>query len=100
MAVGPSYIYYASNAGICRCPQGGSTWTESQAGLCASLVPSLAVSPTSPNLVFAEVAGNGYFKSLDYGASWQRLDFAAKHAITKSWVSRTDANTIFILSGG
>ncbi len=87
----PSVIYVASGEGllrpdlsvgngIYRSSDGGLTWTHG--GLAdGQQIPELAVDPHDPNRLFAAVLGHPYgpntergiFRSLDGGASWQRV---------------------------
>lgn len=101
MIVLSNQVFYASNVGIYKSANGGTSWNESQTGIYAAKIPSLATAVSSPNLLLAEVAGNGFFKSTDCGTTWQRLpDFYRCDSISRISVDPADASDIFILAGG
>jgi photosystem II stability/assembly factor-like uncharacterized protein len=97
----PSLVYYASTTGIYKSSDGGVTWQASYSGISAAQVPALAVASSSPNVLYAEVQGDGFFKSDSFGLSWQRLpDFYRCDAVRKIAVNPGDADSLFVLSGG
>jgi photosystem II stability/assembly factor-like uncharacterized protein len=97
----PTKVFYGSSAGIYRSGDGGVSWQESHRGMLAAVIPALAVAPSAPNTVYAEVQSNGFFKSSDYGSNWTRLpDFYRCESILKVFVNPSNANDVFILSGG
>jgi photosystem II stability/assembly factor-like uncharacterized protein len=99
--VASSLVYYASTTGIYKSSDGGVTWQTSYSGISAAQVPALAVASSSPNVLYAEVQGDGFFQSDDFGLSWQRLpDFYRCDAVRKIAVNPADADSLFILSGG
>lgn len=93
--------WYGGTAGVYRSLDAGAAWQAGNAGMRAANIASLAVARSSPNIVYAEVAADGFYKSGDYGQSWTRCpDFERCDAITRIAVSSSDARDLFILAGG
>jgi uncharacterized repeat protein (TIGR02543 family) len=93
----PTRIFYASKAGIYRSDDSGITWKASHSGIKACIIQALAIAPSSPNIIYIEVPWNGFFKSENFGSSWQRLlDFI--WYITKIAVNPNDAKNLFIIA--
>lgn len=94
-------IFYGSTAGVFRSADGGTTWQDISTGISANNVKALGIAGSSPNKLFAECANNGFYKSDNFGASWQRCaDFYRCDAIERILVNPNDANEIYILAGG
>jgi photosystem II stability/assembly factor-like uncharacterized protein len=94
----PTRVYCASSFGIYISDDSGITWKASHSGIRACLIPTLAIAPSSPNIIYAEVTSGGLFKSENFGSSWQRLlDFTWN--ITKIAVNPNDAKNLFIIIG-
>ena len=51
-------------------PDGGASWAAANSGLPGLYVSALAIDPSSPEVLFAGIAGSGIFKSRDGGRSW------------------------------
>ena len=74
-SVSNTVLLGASNVGVFRSPDGGSTWSFVLSGAAASLVAH----PTRPGVVFAGNSDNftasrrGLYKSVDNGATWTPL---------------------------
>ncbi len=94
-------VYFGSTGGLFRSEDAGATWLASHSGMRATYVTAVAASPSSPNVVYAEVNGLGFFKSGDYGASWTRCpDFYRCESIIRIAINPSDADESFILAGG
>ena len=67
---------------IHKSEDGGKTWSKLSSGLPSGLVGriGLAISPTEPDYVYAIIEAsegrNGFFKSTDRGASWEKQNSA------------------------
>ncbi len=104
---------HATNANICyiatasggawKTTNGGTNWTPLTDELSILNCGAIAVSATNPNLVFlgtgdyvAGSNGDGIFRSLDAGATWERVATAAQvgNRISKMFVDPTNANII------
>ncbi|MCX6562519.1 MAG: hypothetical protein NTU60_02810 [Candidatus Aminicenantes bacterium] len=94
-------IFYASSAGIFKSRDGAVNWWESHSGMRATQIASLAIAGSTPNVLYAEARTNGFFKSTDYGSTWQRCpDFYSCDAVEKIAVHPNNPNDIYILAGG
>jgi photosystem II stability/assembly factor-like uncharacterized protein len=62
-ALGQSYVYRTIN--------NGSSWSLFEEGLQDSIVTSLAIDPSNPNILYAG-SYDGVFKSINGGANWSR----------------------------
>lgn len=65
----PSVIYLAAMGRISVSRDGGKSWSPSGSNL-PSRATALAVSPSSPNIVYAGTESMGLFESTDGGATW------------------------------
>jgi len=82
--VNSSVVYVGSlQGGIFRSEDAGATWKAINNGLPTTVVdggpptidvPSIAVHPLNPRIVYAAVTGNGVHRSLDAGGSWAPLN--------------------------
>mgnify|MGYP002784204106 FL=1 len=95
----PSVRYFISRgAGFFRSTDAGATWTESNVGIGAVNVRTIAVNPANPALVYAGHAESEgpaitwpFFRSSDGGSSWA----AAGSGFALDWIRGllVDANT-------
>ncbi len=67
-------IYLGTDKGFYKSLNAGLNWQESCDGLHASSVDALALSPSSPGIVYLK-ANSILWKSLDHGKSWTRLPY-------------------------
>ncbi|MGH7265031.1 MAG: WD40/YVTN/BNR-like repeat-containing protein, partial [Candidatus Rokuibacteriota bacterium] len=73
----PSTIYVGTHAvGVLKTTDGGTTWTEVNAGLAGLDVHGLAVDPSAPGKLHAAVRekGEGLYRTTDGGTKWTRVD--------------------------
>lgn len=99
--VNPGSVYYGSFVGIHKSMDGGKTWESSHNGIKNNVIPAIAVARSSPNVIYAEAAQNGLFKSTDFGNSWVRLpDFYRCESIFSICVNSADPDDLVLLAGG
>jgi photosystem II stability/assembly factor-like uncharacterized protein len=96
-----SGTYFGSTAGFFFSRDGGASWTAGNQGISAVEIGSLAYSPSSPQFLYAEGKGNGFFKSTNFGSSWQRMpDFYRCDAIDQILINPSNGQDLYILAGG
>ena len=67
------YLYVGTDEGVVTLEsEDGRNWRVEHHGLTNWQVPEVAVSPTSPNRVFAGTRGDGVWLSEDFGATWKK----------------------------
>ena len=57
--------------GLMRSRDGGSTWADAGAGLPATRVTALTHSALEPDMLYAALAEDGLWRSIDAGESWE-----------------------------
>ena len=91
-----STLYFATNAGVYRSRDGGSTGEEKSEGILNTDIHDLIVHPTNPEILYA--GGNyGSWKSEDGGGSWQRLGV---HTINEIAVDARHPDTLYFGGDG
>jgi len=96
-----SAMFIASSEGLYASRDGGDTWEASHEGFYSMDVSSLAHAPSSPNIVYLEARENGFYKSADFGATWQKMPYFYRcDTINKILVNPTDSLDLYILAGG
>jgi hypothetical protein len=72
----PNTVYWATNGGVLKSTNGGTSWTQVFAGGDAganAYVDGLAIAPSNANVVYASVFGASVYKSIDAGMSWTNM---------------------------
>jgi len=102
ITINPAGLLFGSTAGVFRSADGGSTWSESDLRMSATKIPSFAVSPSAPNIIYAAAdvpSGNGFLtKSTDGGVSWKKflLNIYYQPRSGKVIVHPSDANVVWV----
>jgi hypothetical protein len=74
----PTLNAIRGNFSLLKSTNSGSSWNASDAGLANLAIYDIAVTPGSPNILYAAAAsGNGVYKSTDGGATWSGLNTGA-----------------------
>ncbi len=108
----PNTYYFGSVAGgIWKTTDGGGNWKplfDKQHG--TSSMGAIAIAPTDPNIIYAgsgEAAprgnityGDGVYKSVDGGKSWQNVGLKDSRHIGAIIVNPNDANIVFVAALG
>lgn len=76
-------LYAGGSAGVFKSVNQGKSWTAMNTRLASREVQALAFDPDQPGILYAALAGDGIYKSLDGGASWREENGPAGHQITK-----------------
>ncbi len=97
-------LYAATASGLYKSYDGGVT--SNNIGFANSAVTELAMDPRSPLALYANVAGQGLFKSTDGGASWQAINnglsalMAAGSNVTALVVTPGNSNILYAATAG
>jgi photosystem II stability/assembly factor-like uncharacterized protein len=109
---GDANVYYvgAASGGIFKSTDAGVHWEPIFDHQDVSSVGSLAIAPGDPNIVWAGTGetflrshisvGNGIYKSVDAGHSWQRMGLEQTGRIGRVIVDPHDANVVFACALG
>jgi len=108
----PKTFYFGSVAGgVWKTTDGGIQWTPVfDKEKSVSSIGSIAVAESEPNVIYVGsgeacirgniVAGNGVYKSIDAGKTWQKIGLDDTQSIGRVIVNPHDANTVFVAALG
>ncbi len=105
------YYFGAVGGGVWKTTDGGTTWKPVTDGaLRSSSVGALAVSESSPDVVYAGMGetclrgnimqGDGVYKSVDAGKTWTHVGLAETQAIAKIRVDPRNADVLWVAAFG
>jgi hypothetical protein len=100
-----TYYAGAASGGIWKSADGGNNWRPIFDDQKVAAIGALAVAPSSPNVVWAgtgeawairdsDVAGDGVYKSVDSGKTWQNMGLAETGRIGRIVVDSHDPNNV------
>ncbi len=81
--------------GFFKSTDGGLTWSRRKFGTPALYVIAVAVDPSSPNAVYVGTQNEGFFRSENYGDTWESIGRGLSGAITYLTVDPTDRGRLF-----
>ncbi len=105
-------IIYAATAsgGIFKSINGGTSWTPIFDKEDVPTVGDIAIAPSDPSILWAGTGesnnrqssswGNGVYKSLDAGKTWQKMGLSETHHIARVVIHPTDPNTVYVAATG
>lgn len=105
-------IIYAATAsgGIWKSTNGGTSWTGIFEKEEVSTIGDMAIAPSDPSILYVGTGesnnrqssswGNGVYKSLDAGKTWQKMGLSETHHIGRIVVHPTDPNTVYVAATG
>ena len=112
-AIGQPGVFYAGlpAGGVWKTTSAGETWTPMfDAITAASSVGAVEVAPSDPNLIYVGMGdlisgggineGNGVYKSVDAGRTWQHLGLDSTKQIPSILVDPHDPNLVMIAAQG
>ena len=109
---GDANVYYfgAASGGVFRSLDGGVSWEAVMDDQPVSAIGSLAIDPANPNVIWAGtgetfirsniLTGNGIYKSLDGGDSWENVGLELTGRIGRIVVDPLDTDTVFAAAMG
>lgn len=103
----PNVFYMApSNGGVWKSTDYGNTWAPIFDGQHTGSVGALAVAPSDPNLIYVGSGeglqrpdlsvGNGMYKSIDAGKTWQHLGLRDGRQIASIVIDPHNPNRLFV----
>ncbi len=114
LAVDPTnrkrYFAAAAAGGVWRTENAGTTWTPVFDGEGSYSIGCLALDPGNPSVVWVGTGennsqrsvgyGDGVYKSLDGGASWQRMGLETSEHIGKIVIDPRDTDVVYVAAQG
>ncbi len=67
-------IYAVTTAGIFKSINGGGNWVAINSGLTTTYIDTLAINPSTPQILFAGANNGSVFKSTNGGTSWSAVN--------------------------
>ncbi|MGD8331682.1 MAG: glycosyl hydrolase, partial [Acidobacteriota bacterium] len=104
---GDANVYYigAASGGIWRSTDAGASWEPVFDDQPVQAIGSLAIDPTNTNIIWAGtgetfirsniLTGNGIYKSVDGGDTWQHMGLEKSGRIGRIIVDPSDSDTVF-----
>ncbi len=105
-----TFYFGAAGGGVWRTDDGGSTWRNISDGYFGGSIGAIALAPSDPNTIYVgggEVTvrgnvshGEGVWKSLDGGKTWEHVGLEDSRHIPRLRVHPTDPNTVYAAALG
>lgn len=70
----PEIVYFASNKGLHKSIDQGTTWTSVEEGLGTYQILSIAINPAVPSTVYVGTFSDGVYRSVDSGRHWALIN--------------------------
>ncbi len=100
----------AAAGGVFRSLDGGASWTPVFDSIGVPSIGALAIDPTNPSTVYVgtgeanasgdSFAGDGLFRSLDGGESWEAIGLSDTRHIGRIVIDPTDPTRIYVAAAG
>lgn len=101
LAMQNSTVYLGSEYGLYKSLDEGQNWASSHQGIGNMKISLLAVSPSSPNVIYARAEYAGFYRTQDSGKTWSELDPPPNcNNISEFVVNPQNSQELFSLSGG
>src|ERR1043166_2464963 len=106
----PGKVMYvgAGTGGVWKTTNAGDSWTPIFDGEATLAIACVTVAPSDPNVVWVGTGdltyaaipyialGNGAYRSIDGGASWQNVGFRESDGIGRIAIDPTDPNLVYV----
>ncbi|MGH9821952.1 MAG: WD40/YVTN/BNR-like repeat-containing protein, partial [Blastocatellia bacterium] len=107
----PSTIYVgAATGGIWKTTNNGTTWQPIFDNEGTGSIGDIAIAPSNPNIVWVGSGeannrqssswGDGVYRSLDAGKTWQNMGLKDTRAIGRVVIDPHDPNVVYVAAGG
>src|ERR1044071_10197245 len=107
----PDTFYFGSvGGGLWRSQNAGRTWTPIFDSTNVASIGAIVIAPSNPSLIYVGTGeadmrdsiafGNGVYKSLDAGKTWQHLGLGNTKQIGRIIVDPKNPNTVFVAALG
>lgn len=100
-----TYYFGAAGGGVWKTLDGGSNWKCVSDGYFGGSIGAVAVAPSNPNTIYVgggEVTirgnvshGNGMWKSIDAGKTWQHIGLEDSHCVPRIRIDPKDENIVY-----
>ena len=109
---GNGRLFYSSsvNGGVWKTTDAGTTWTSIFDGQPDASIGALAVAPSSPNVLYAGTGesdirsdlatGNGVYKSMDGGETWQNIGLKETQQISRIVIHPEHPEVVYVAALG
>lgn len=107
----PRIVYVAmASGGVWKTTNSGTTWEPIFDDQPVPTIGDVTVAPSDPSIVWVGTGepnnrqssswGNGVYKSLDAGKTWQHMGLRATESIGRIVIHPTDPNTVYVAAVG
>jgi photosystem II stability/assembly factor-like uncharacterized protein len=103
---GTTFYTGAVGGGVWKTENAGRTWRPVMDSQPVSSIGAIAVAPSDPNVVYVGsgeadmrsdiIGGNGMYRSLDAGATWEHVGLTDSRAIGRILIDPKDARTLLV----
>ncbi|MBM3790223.1 MAG: hypothetical protein FJW35_07705, partial [Acidobacteria bacterium] len=107
----PRIVYVGTaSGGIWKTVNAGTTWEPIFDNEAVSTIGDMAIAPSDPSVLYVGTGesnnrqssswGNGVYKSIDAGKTWQHVGLEATHHIGRVLVHPTDPRVVYVAAAG
>jgi photosystem II stability/assembly factor-like uncharacterized protein len=109
---GNSHLFYFGSVGggVWRSTDAGTSWQPIFDGQPIASIGAIAVAPSDPNVIYvgsgeadmrSDISyGNGIYKSVDAGKTWEHIGLLDSHQIGRILVDPHDSNLVYVAALG
>ncbi|MBV8832172.1 MAG: hypothetical protein JO108_23465, partial [Acidobacteriaceae bacterium] len=108
---GGSTFYFGSvDGGVWKTTDAGVTWSPLFDSEPVASVGAIAVAPSNPSVIYVGTGesdirsdlatGNGVYKSVDAGKTWNKIGLSETRQISRIFVNPQDANVVYVAALG
>ncbi|MCR9200175.1 MAG: hypothetical protein NXI04_16190 [Planctomycetaceae bacterium] len=104
------YLFGAAGGGVWKSDDAGSTWRNISDGSFGGSIGAIAVAESDPNVIYVGGGeksvrgnvshGNGVWKSIDGGTTWQHMGLESTRRIPRIRIHPKDPDTVYVAALG